>query len=152
MAAFPFDASHVVAFHEACLDFGKWPDEEAPAHPEGDVWPWVEANHVHNARSRHDLEAPHAPVATMDAQRRETIVRIDEAIVTALKTRMTPTAPPLRETPGEMIDRLSILSVRIRALALSGGNAEALETERRACTQKLRDALLECAAGRARFI
>jgi hypothetical protein len=150
-AAFPFDASHVAAFHDACLDFGKWPDEEAPAHPPGEIWPWVEANHAGNARSRHELDEAHVPLERMDATRRESIARLDEAIHGALASRMPQSAPSLPESPGVMIDRLSVIAIRVRAAALDGRGAAQLEAQRRDLLQHLSDALAQCAAGRARF-
>ena len=114
--AFPFDAQNVVAFHEACLDSGKWPGEEAPAHPPGDAWPWVEANHAFNARlwKEEDLVrrpgAADAAVASakraidgFNQQRNDAIERLDDALHAALAARMdagAPTPPPSRGCAG----------------------------------------------------
>jgi hypothetical protein len=142
-AIFPFDAAHVIAFHDACLEFGKWPEEEAPAHPPGDIWPWVEANHASNARAD-DSDG---------SRRRETIARLDAAIHGTLAHCLKPAARLHPETPATMIDRLSVLAVRIRAAEAQspGRGLEALERERREIAAALARLLTECVAGTARF-
>jgi hypothetical protein len=139
--AFPFDAAHVVAFHDACLEFGKWPDEEAPAHPPGEIWPWVEANHACNAHAG----------GGAGSERKETVARLDAAIHGALAHCLKPAARLHPETPATMIDRLSMLAVRIRAHAAHGPTVEALEQERRELAAALGRLLSECVAGTARF-
>ena len=176
--AFPFDAEHVLDFHDACLDSGKWPDEEAPAHPPGDIWPWVEANHACNARlwREEDLarrtDAGDAAIAAgkraidrFNQQRNDAIERLDDAIHGALAERMRADARLHSETPGMMIDRLSIQSLRLRAMGIEARREEAGADHVRRCAERVerlaeqrRDlaaclaALLgECAAGGARF-
>lgn len=175
---FPFDAEHVLAFHEACLDSGKWPEEEAPAHPPGEIWPWVEANHASNARlwREEDLarrgDVADAAIAAnkraidrLNQQRNDAVERLDEAIHGALAHHMS-AAPRLNsETPGMMIDRLSIQALRMRALAVEARREEAgadhlrrcrerlaqLEDQRRDLAGCLAALLAECATGAARF-
>jgi Na+-transporting methylmalonyl-CoA/oxaloacetate decarboxylase gamma subunit len=176
--AFAFDAEHVIAFHEACLDSGKWPDEEAPAHPPGNIWPWVEANHACNARlwREEDLarrgDAADAEIAAgkraidkHNQQRNDAVERLDEAIHGALAQDMRADARLNSETPGMMIDRLSILALRIRAMGAQARRDEAgadhvrrcaqtlekLEEQRRDLAGCLAALLAACAAGAARF-
>ncbi|MGZ5078340.1 MAG: DUF4254 domain-containing protein [Usitatibacter sp.] len=176
--AFQFDAAQLVAFHDACLDSGKWPDEEAPAHPSGALWPWIGENHACNARlwREEDLarrrEVPDAAIAVnkrrIDAfnqKRNDAIERCDEILSDGLDAHMRQ-APRLHsETPGMMIDRLSILALKVRAMALQAARQDVDEAHRSQCGARLArlreqradlagclDALIaDCRAGRARF-
>ena len=156
---FPFDAAHVVVFHDACLDSGKRPDEEAPAHPPGPLWPWIEENHGSNARLQRDGR----DAARFESQRREAIRRIDAEILARL-----PAAPGARlqsETPGGMIDRLSKLALEARQVAAQAAHGDdargdpgrqrerlsALDARRLELAQRLESLLADCRAGRARF-
>ena len=173
---FPFDAAHVVVFHDACLESGKWPDEEAPAHPPGPLWPWVEDNHACNAplwREEDQARRTDVPDAAIVAnkraidrfnqQRNDAIERIDEQLLQWL-----PAAAGARlhsETPGMMIDRLSILALKLRAMAQQALREEAgadhvercrervaaLEAQRLDLAQCLQALVADCRAGRARF-
>ena len=173
-----FDARHVVAFHEACLDSGNWPGEDAPAHPAGDAWPWVEANHACNARLWMEEDRVRRPDASdaaivsgkraidrLNQQRNDAIERLDDALAAALAARMDEGAPLNSETPGMIVDRLSILALRIRAMAAQARREDAGAEHMRRCAERV--ALLEerrrdlagclaallaaCCSGRARF-
>lgn len=176
--ALSFDAAQVVAFHEACLDRGKWPDAEVPAHPLGALWPWIEENHACNSRlwREEDLarrrEVPDAAIAAnkrrIDAfnqRRNDAIERCDEILNQELDAQMSRATRLHSETPGMMIDRLSILALKARAMALQALREEVDEAHRTQCSARLarlreqRDDLAgcfdgliaDCRAGRARF-
>jgi Protein of unknown function (DUF4254) len=177
-ADFPPDARRIVAFHDACLDSGPWPGEAAPARPAGALWPWIEDNHACNARLWREedqarrREVPDAAVAAnkraIDAfnqRRNDAIERCDEALFAALAESMR-AAPRLHsETPGMMIDRLSILALKARAMDAQAARGDADQAHRDRCREKVAhlreqrddlagclDSLLaDCRAGRARF-
>ena len=174
--AFAFDAAHVVVFHDACLDSGKWPDEEAPAHPPGPLWPWIEENHACNARLWHEedqarrRDVPDAAIVAnkraidrFNQQRNDAIERIDAQLLEWL-----PAAPGARlhsETAGMIVDRLSILGLKVRAMAAQAARdeagadhvarcrqrLEALQAQRLDLAHCLQELLADCRAGRARF-
>ena len=118
-------AAEITRFHDAAL--------AAPGSPprfESGVWAAIEANHWHNcmlweqedlARRKH---VPDAEIAgnkrAIDAhnqKRNDAVERIDEAILTVFeKAPLKPDARLNSETAGAMIDRLSILSLKIHAM------------------------------------
>ena len=174
---FSFDAEHVVLFHDACIEFGKWPDEEAPAHPPGPIWPWIEENHGCNARlwreenNARRTDVDHAAIVAskraidrFNQLRNDAIERIDDALLSQL-AGMRGDARLHSETPGMMIDRLSILALKLRAMSLEAARVEAGSRHVARCMERARDleaqrddlagclaALLrECAEGKARF-
>ena len=176
---FPFDASHVLAFHDACLDSGKWPDEEAPAHPPGDLWPWIEENHGCNARlwreedlaRRRDVAdaqivANKRAIDAFNQRRNDAVERIDELLAQSFGATLEQGSARLHsETPGMMVDRLSILALKIRAMGAEARRSEAgaehvercaarlarLHEQREDLARCLDELLADCAAGRARF-
>jgi len=118
-------AKDVVALHDYAL--------AAPGQParfQAGLWAAVEANHWHNCTlwEQEDLarrrNVPDAEIVSnkraIDAhnqKRNDAIERIDEALLELLKD-VTPgkNARQNSETAGEMIDRLSILSLKMRAM------------------------------------
>ena len=114
-----------VHFHDRCTAAGDW-TEQAPRYTDG-PWQWIEANHRFNTKlwdeedkaRRKDVDD--AAIATnkraidgLNQQRNDAIERIDEALLARL-ARVTPAADALQnsETAGAMIDRLSILALKI---------------------------------------
>jgi hypothetical protein len=177
----------VVEFHDRCLAQPGWAKESSPRHTEG-VWAFIEANHRCNcllwdeedqARRR---DVPDAAIAANkraidghNQKRNDAIEKIDEALLAGLAAakRDAGARPDTEtagvrlnsETAGAMIDRLSILSLKIHHMRAQTARADAspehVETsrgrlarfvEQRADLAACLDALLaDCLAGRARF-
>ena len=118
-------AADVIALHEYALAA---PGE--PARFEAGIWEAIESNHWHNCAlwEQEDLarrrNVPDAEIASnkraIDAhnqKRNDAIERIDELILGFLKDiPRQADARQSSETAGAMIDRLSILSLKIRAM------------------------------------
>lgn len=125
-----FDASRITAFHDRMLQDPAWPPsgtEDAARDERGGAWQWIAANHRFNTllwneedkARRTDVAA--AEIATCkrlidryNQQRNDAVERIDETVLSTLDG--CPLAPDARlhsETAGAMIDRLSILSLKI---------------------------------------
>jgi hypothetical protein len=157
-----FDAylsAAVTAFHDACHAIADWPGDESVARsllpadtPSAEVWAWVMANHRFNCSlwNEEDLarrtQAADAEIAAnkrridrFNQQRNDAIERIDDAML-----RLAAAVPPRfparlsSETAGAMLDRLSILSLKIHHMGLQTRRADVDDGHRDRCRAKLR--------------
>ena len=142
-------AAAVTAFHDARVATPGW-TAAAPAFADG-AWQWIEANHRCNnllwdeedqARRR---DVPDAAIAANkraidgDNQRRnDAIERIDEALLARL-AQVTPRGDAWHnsETAGAMIDRLSILALKVFHMAEQTRRSDATAEHVATCTEKL---------------
>jgi hypothetical protein len=145
-------AAEITVFHDYAL--------AAPGQParfESGVWEAIETGHWHNgilweqeelARRRH---APDSEVASNkraidanDRKRRDAIRRIDEVLLVSLtETRKRPEAKQHSETPGALIDRLSILALRIHHMGLQAARAGAESAHVESCRAKQQELSVE---------
>lgn len=138
MPATLFDAASIGKLHDDCLARADWPAQDAPvraALPTGewtDAWGWVLTNHQFNCSlwNEEDLarrtQAADADIAAnkrnidrFNQARNDAMERIDDAILQ--RTADWPRRPDARlssETAGAMIDRLSILSLKVHHMGL----------------------------------
>jgi hypothetical protein len=172
------DAASVIWFHDQQLAARDWP---ILSHPPagGGVWTWISANHRYNGllwreedRARR-LDVPPDEIAAgkrlidrYNGQRNDAVEAIDEALLAALRgVERRAGARLSSETAGAMIDRLSILALKIHHMRLHAQRGDAGPEHVQACTGKLErllaqredlasclDALLsEARAGQAYF-
>jgi hypothetical protein len=121
-------AAAITRFHDDGHTRAGWPQSGA-LHTAG-VWHWVETNHRYNcllwaeedlARRRDVGDAAIAAnkraIDGFNQKRNDAVEKIDEAILSELSS-VTPlsSARLSSETAGAMIDRMSILSLKIRAM------------------------------------
>ena len=147
----------ITAFHDACLARPEWPEDDAaartalPGGPLADAWSWVLANHRFNGSlwNEEDLArrtlAADADIATnkrridrFNQARNDAMERIDDALLKV--TADWPRAPQARlssETAGAMIDRLSILSLKIHHMRLQTLRTDVDDAHRSATGSKL---------------
>ncbi len=137
----PVLACDVLALHDRLLATAGWPqaDAQPPAAP---LWQWVQANHRQNAllwaqedlarRTRvadAEIAANKRAIDGHNQARNDAIERVDELLLMALglvdEASARTDAPVSKvpagarlssETAGSMIDRLSILSLKLRAM------------------------------------
>jgi hypothetical protein len=173
----PLSGAALLAFHERLLGSPGWPEGPAPV-PAPAPWDAVATNHRCNTRlwREEDLaRRTHVPDAHIVANKRaidrfnqernDAVERIDAILHAGLEPAMRGAARQHSETPGMMVDRLSILALKCRAMRLEGQRPDADAAHREGCRAKLvvlerqrtdlarcLDELLDdCAAGRAWF-
>ena len=167
----------LVRFHDARLA-DKPRSVSGTAHFDEGPWAWIEKNHRFNARlwDEEDLArrqgVPDAEIAAnkraidrLNQGRNDSVERIDEILVARMGMLKKPDARLHSETPGMMIDRLSILSLKIRAMGSQLQRTDASDEHRAACATKLHrlkeqredlarcldELLADCARGTAWF-
>ena len=184
----------IVAFQQACLALPDWPRDQAAGKDRVEaagLWQWIEANHRYNSRlwAEEDLarrtRVSDAEIASnkrnidrFNQARNDATERIDELLLVALglvseasaagDAPVSTAAPGARlnsETAGSMIDRLSILSLKVHAMRLqtqrkdvdaahrqaSEGRLERLQAQRDDLAACLDDLLAASREGRAYF-
>jgi hypothetical protein len=183
-------ASDVSALHDRLLETPAWPGSETAGADAG-LWLWVQANHRCNARlwAEEDLarrtQVADAEIAAnkraidgFNQARNDATERVDEILLVALglvdEASARTDAPVSRaprgarlnsETAGSMIDRLSIMALKIHAMraqterrdvdeahrAAGRGKLERLQQQRADLAACLDALLADAAAGRAYF-
>src|SRR5262245_61180982 len=169
-------SSEIVALQDRVLAQSDW-SAMRPADPADDVWSVIERNHRCNCRlwteedQARRRDVPDSEIAankrnidTFNQRRNDAIEKIDESLLALLPAR-SEGARLNSETAGAMIDRLSILALKVFHMKIQAERRDAgkehLETsrarlarltEQRTDLAGCLDALLsDCLAGRARF-
>jgi len=156
-------ATALRAYHDRDIATAAATQEPDAASADG-AWRWIAANHRNNRLlwAEEDLarrtDVPDAEIAAnkraidrYNQQRNDAIERIDEALL----ARIADVAPAAgawhnAETAGAMVDRLSILALKIFHMGHEAQRANAQASHRAACAEKLarldlqRDDLARC--------
>lgn len=183
-------AAEVLALHDRLLADAGWPRTE-PAPAPGDLWPWVQANHRNNSLlwaeedlarrttvADAEIAANKRAIDGFNQARNDATERVDELLLVSLglvdeasartdaPVAKVPAAARLNsETAGSMIDRLSIMALKVHAMRQQTLRTDVDAAHREASLVKLTrlqqqrqdlaaclDALLaDAAAGRAYF-
>jgi hypothetical protein len=144
------DALSIVRFHDGELRRADWPVMQR-GQPLPGVWHWIDLNHRYNCLLwREEDKARRTDVAPSEIagskrlidqfnqKRNDAVEAIDEAILAVLPPAATGHEARLSsETAGAMIDRLSILSLKIHHMRLQTMRDDAGPEHVAACDAKL---------------
>lgn len=160
----PINSADVATFHDRCLARAGWPVTAQIDLPQtGDIWAWIAENHRNNCllwaeedlarRTRvsdSEIAANKRAIDRYNQARNDATERVDEyllialGLVDALSARSdspTVNAPPgarlNSETAGSMIDRMSILALKINAMRGQTQRTDVDDMHRAACQGKL---------------
>lgn len=171
-------ARDISAFHERCLNTPDWSKLSPPRFTDG-IWKFIELNHRFNnllwdeedlARRRNvpdsEIAANKRAIDGYNQKRNDAIENIDDLLLQRLAHLKTEASAWLNsETAGSIIDRLSIISLKIFHMRLQTRRNDVEQAHIETCQQKLNrlieqrsdlqhclDTLLAAAAcGRAQF-
>lgn len=144
------DAMSIVRFHEGKLAELDWPLDER-IESRSDAWNWIEANHRYNTllwdeedkARRIDVDAAEIAASKRlidqyNQKRNDSIEAIDETILRALQDVVRAADARLNsETAGSMIDRLSILSLKILHMGEQTRRSDAAQEHIAVCAARL---------------
>ncbi len=155
-------ADTVKAFHDACLAQPTWPKVMIDF-AEDDVWRWVATNHRNNCLLWHeedlarrtkasdaDITANKRAIDGYNQARNDATERVDEYLLISLGlidaatagsdqpvARVSADARLNSETAGSMMDRMSIMSLKIKAMTAQTVRTDVEEAHRATSKQKL---------------
>ena len=183
-------AAEITALHDRLLADSSWPAAAPPTAGEG-LWHWIQANHRHNCRlwaeedlarrtqvADSEIAANKRAIDGCNQARNDATERVDELLLLALglvdaasahtdaPQATAPAGARLNsETAGSMVDRLSILALKVHAMRAqterrdvdrahteaSAGKLARLEQQRTDLAGCFDALLAEARAGRAYF-
>lgn len=158
-------SAEIMEFHQLCLAKTDWPHKgDVTTRGEDPVWEWIAANHRFNALlwAEEDMarrqNVPDSEIARnkraidgFNQARNDAAERVDEEILVDVgHVERVAGARQHSETAGMMIDRLSIMSLKIKAMGMQANRIDASPEHRENCRGKLerlreqRDDLAAC--------
>lgn len=143
-------SDELAAFHDACHAQAGWAKTAVARHVSG-VWQVIELNHRYNCLlwDEEDLarrkQVPDSEIASnkraidgYNQKRNDSIERIDETLLAALAgANLMPGARLNSETAGSMVDRLSILSLKIFHMRLQTVRTDVDQAHIENCSSRL---------------
>ncbi|TDR31290.1 DUF4254 domain-containing protein [Hydromonas duriensis] len=143
-------AQHVMAYHDAALNKADF--TSAPPQFNQGVWAWIEANHFNNASlwaeedlarrttvSSDEIAQNKRRIDGFNQARNDATERVDEEILVRMPDLgdKRATARLNSETAGAMVDRMSIMSLKIKAMRAQTVRTDVDAEHIAKCTSKL---------------
>ena len=144
-------AQEITGLHDACLLNMAWPDESEMNYQTNDsLFKFIEANHFFNTKlwneedlarrqnvSDSEITKNKRAIDKFNQLRNDCIEQIDNFILDHILNTISKEAKQNSETLGAMIDRLSILSLKIFHMAIQTKRENVSEIHVQACSKKL---------------
>ncbi len=156
-------AERITGLHDSLLRLDGWPQQQPEAADAAGLWHWVQANHRYNSLlwaeedlarrttvADAEIAANKRAIDGYNQARNDATERIDEWLLVALglvdgasvdSDEPASTAPAEArlhsETAGAMVDRLSIMALKARAMAAQARRCDADDSHRQSSRQKL---------------
>jgi hypothetical protein len=158
------DNRKVSDYHDLCHQSDLWPNKSPVSHEENSIWFWVEKNHQYNCQlwdeedkarrvdvSDSDIALNKRNIDGYNQKRNDAIEKIDENILDRLKdVKVSESAWFNSETAGSIIDRLSIVSLKVLHMGIQANRTDIDATQKKEAKDKKdrliiqRDDLLFC--------
>jgi Protein of unknown function (DUF4254) len=158
----PLQAADVTSTHDRLLASADWPRQQSAA-AGGELWRWVQVNHCNNSLlwaeedlarrttvADAEIAANKRAIDRYNQARNDATERVDELLLLALglvdESAARSEAPSVHasaaarlnsETAGSMIDRLSIMALKIKAMRTQTERQDVDETHRSTSRVKL---------------
>jgi len=150
MTLINFDTQELIHFHNHCLIDPDWP-EVSPARYSKGLWHYIEFNHRCNTQLWHEedlarrRDVPDCEIVVnkraidiYNQKRNNAIENIDEWFLNELRNIiLKPNAWHNSETAGSIIDRLSILSLKIKHMRIQTERTDVMPEHIDMCQKKL---------------
>jgi len=121
------DKNQIIEYHNLCYEHLSWPSNGPNQYDVKDIWYWIERNHSYNCRlwdeedkarridvNDIDIAKNKRTIDLFNQKRNDAIERIDEKILDRLSNiQLEEGAWFNSETAGSIIDRLSIVSLKV---------------------------------------
>ena len=145
------EASEIIGLHDAYLLSTAWPNETEMKYQASDsLFKFIEANHFFNTKlwneedlarrqnvSDSEITKNKRAIDKFNQSRNDCMEQIDSFILERISNTISKEAKQNSETLGAMIDRLSILSLKIFHMAIQTLRENVSETHIQTCLKKL---------------
>ena len=137
-------------YHDLCHQSDLWPNKSPVSHEENSIWFWFEKNHQYNCQlwdeedkarrinvSDSDIALNKRNIDGYNQKRNDAIEKIDENILDRLKgVRVSESAWFNSETVGSIVDRLSIVSLKVLHMGIQANRADIDVTQKKEAKEK----------------
>jgi len=147
--------NEVVEYHGLCHASSFWPKESPVIHEKNSVWYWIEKNHQYNCQlwdeedmarrvdvDDSDIALNKRNIDQFNQKRNDAIESIDEKILDRLTSvKVVKDAWFNSETAGSIIDRLSIISLKILHMGIQADRLD-IDTSQKEEAQSKKERLI----------